>query len=890
MKTFLKIFGSIVATLLAVMLVVPIFLGDKIGEIVKTEANKMLNAKVDFEELDISLFRHFPKASLDISDLSVTGVDKFEGETLVAAERIELAVDILSIFGESFEISKVWLRGPVINGVVLADGSVNWDIMKPSDEPATEETPAEEQKEEEESGEPFKLSLKSLIISDAKISYTDKTPGASMHFHTSPVNLSLSGDMSMAETVLSLAADAGDITFVSGKDSYAAGLKAQLKGDIGAKIEQGVYSLSGMSFSVNSVGATIDGSVQMLDKGIQTDLTLKSPNINFKSILSLVPAIFTKDFEDLTAGGTVKLGATVKGLLSEKSIPAFDLSLSVDNGSFKYAALPQSVENIGLKVNVKNNGTKLDATRVDVPLLAASFGGQSFSASATVATPISDLQFSAKLKGKINLGAIKDIYPLDDDMSLSGIVTADASAAGKLSYVDKGEYDRLSISGQVGITDTEVTYAKLPVIKVKEALATLSPSRAAVEKLSVNIGKSDLSANGSLTNYWGWILRDETLAGNLAVSSKMLDLNELMDGLAAEDTVEPAEQGSTEEKATEQPSADSEVVAVPKNLNLALKASFAKVLFDKMQIDNIKGGITMRNGVLSLDKLSMGLFGGQAVASASYSTVNVRRPQVSLNADFSSASFKKTFSSLEMMAKIAPIFESIEGTYSMNLAAALTLDEKMSPVMNSIDGSGELRAGNFKVSNVKALDVLAGVLKNDALKTITTTEPTIIKFAINDGMVTTKPFDIKIGKTKLTLGGKTGLDASIDYDVAVALPDGINLEGKIGGTFSSPKIKLDAAKVVEDVVNQIVSGAAAKGIVPENTKVPTKEDAVAEAEKAAAKLIETAKAEAQKMIDKVTNPIAKAAAKVAADKLVKEAEKKAAQMIEEARQKAAANK
>ena len=211
MKTFLKIFGGIVATLLAVMLVVPIFLGDKIGEIVKTEANKMLNAKVDFEELDISLFRHFPKASLDISDLSVTGVGKFEGETLVAAERIELAVDILSIFGESFEISKVWLRGPVINGVVLADGSVNWDIMKPSDEPATEETPAEEQKEKEESGESFKLSLKSLIISDAKVSYTDKTPGASMHFHTSPVNLSLSGDMSMAETVLSLTADAGEI-------------------------------------------------------------------------------------------------------------------------------------------------------------------------------------------------------------------------------------------------------------------------------------------------------------------------------------------------------------------------------------------------------------------------------------------------------------------------------------------------------------------------------------------------------------------------------------------------------------------------------------------------------------------------------------------------------
>ena len=886
MKTFLKIFGGIVATLLAVMLVVPTFLSDKIGEIAKSEANKMLNAKVDFEELNISLFRHFPKASLDISGLSVVGVGKFDGETLVAANRIELAVDILSIFGDSFEVTKVWLRDPVINGVVLADGSVNWDIMKPSEKPAEEVKPTEEVNENEKEGESFKLSLKSLIISDAKVSYTDKTPGASMHFHTSPVNISLSGDMSMSETVLSLVADAGDITFVSGEDSYASGLKAQLKGDIGAKIDEGIYSLSGMSFAVNSVGAILDGSIRLLDSGIQTDVTLNSPNINFKSILSLVPAIFTKDFEDLTAGGTVKFGATVKGLLSEKSIPAFNLSLSVDNGSFKYAALPQSVEKIGLKVDVRNSGSSLDATRVDVPLLAASFGGQSFSASATVTTPISDLQFSAKLKGKINLGAIKEIYPLDDDMSLSGIVTANASAAGKMSYINKGEYDRLSISGEVGISDTEVTDAKLPIIKVNEALATLTSSRAAIEKLNVNIGRSDLSANGSLTNYWGWLLRNETLTETLAVSSKELDLNELMEGLAGENTTKTTEQDSAEEKTTEQPSADSEVVVVPNNLNLALNASFAKVLFDKMEIENINGGITMRNGVLSLDKLSMGVFGGKAVASASYSTVDVRSPQVSLNADFSAASFKKTFSSLEMMAKIAPIFESIEGTYSMNLRAALALDEKMSPMLNSIDGSGELRAGSFKVSNVKALDILAGMIKNDALKSITTTEPTIIKFAISDGKVTTKPFDVKIGKTKLTLGGKTGLDASIDYDVAVALPDGINLKGKIGGTFSSPKIKLDTAKIVEDVVNQIVSSGVAKDIIPENTKVPTSQDLVVEAENAAAKLIESAKAEAQKMVDKVTNPIAKAAAKIAADKLVEEAEKKAAQMIEEARQKA----
>ena len=37
----------------------------------------MLNAKVEFSELDISLLRHFPKASLELVDFSVTGVGNF---------------------------------------------------------------------------------------------------------------------------------------------------------------------------------------------------------------------------------------------------------------------------------------------------------------------------------------------------------------------------------------------------------------------------------------------------------------------------------------------------------------------------------------------------------------------------------------------------------------------------------------------------------------------------------------------------------------------------------------------------------------------------------------------------------------------------------------------
>ena len=63
MKRAFKILCGVLVAIIALMLIVPALLSGKIGDIVKKEANEMVDATVDFAKLDISLFRHFPKAS-----------------------------------------------------------------------------------------------------------------------------------------------------------------------------------------------------------------------------------------------------------------------------------------------------------------------------------------------------------------------------------------------------------------------------------------------------------------------------------------------------------------------------------------------------------------------------------------------------------------------------------------------------------------------------------------------------------------------------------------------------------------------------------------------------------------------------------------------------------
>ena len=185
MKKFVKIAAIVVAVILAVALIVPFALRGKIADIVKREANAMLAARLDFEKLDISLLRHFPNASVELKGLTLVGVDRFEGDTIVAARR----------FGDSgFEVTKVILASPAVHTHKLADGAVSWDVMKPSEAPA-EEVPAEEP-----APSSFRLSVRDFRISDAAIRYEDDS--TNMRFSTAPLSLRLRGNMSADRTDL----------------------------------------------------------------------------------------------------------------------------------------------------------------------------------------------------------------------------------------------------------------------------------------------------------------------------------------------------------------------------------------------------------------------------------------------------------------------------------------------------------------------------------------------------------------------------------------------------------------------------------------------------------------------------------------------------------------
>lgn len=883
MKRFLKITATVVAVVLVVAIVTPLLLRGKIGDIVKREANAMLTARLDFEKLDISLLRNFPNASLNLKGLTLVGTERFEGDTIVAAKRISVVVNLMSLVGdEGFEVRKIILASPAVHAHKLADGAVNWDVMKPSEQADT--TAAEES-----APSSFRLSVRDFRLTDAVIRYEDDSTG--MELRTAPLSLRLSGDMSAESTQLDLDLLAGGVDFTQGGVPLLHDAELALDAEIDADLAEGRFTFSRNTLRLNAIEMRLDGWVQQVGDALAMDVSAGCSEVRFKDLLSLIPAFYKHEFRSLAASGELSMELWARGQMHGAQLPAFELKTEVHNGSFQYSSLPKAVTDINIAAKVSNAGGELDKTEVEISEFGLKMAGNSLSATGYATNLMSDPTFRATLSGRVDLGAIREVYPLEKGIDLAGRIAASLKLSGRMSDVESGRYERISASGSLVVEQLGLHVPQLPEVFIRRAAATISPQAMTLGEFGVKVGGSDLSATGQLTGYLGYLMRGEQLAGRLYVKSDLLDLNEIRAAVPADAEAESAE---AEKPAEEAAAAPAQAIVVPKNLNLSLNAELKKVLFEKMVITDIAGEMSVAGGTLSLDRLGLQLFGGKASASGRYSTAaDPAHPTLSLAASIAKASFPRTFEEIEAVRQLAPIFEKASGDYSLSIDMRTTLDAVMSPDLMSLTAQGEISSENVSVEGVEVFDKLADLLKNDKLRRIEARDLKI-RFSIKDGRVTTEPFDLKMGDVNVNMSGTTGLDRTIDYTAKVTLPAGVGgvlgaVNVGIGGTFTSPKITLGVQETVEQVVSNVVSEqidnltGGRGGLLSDDTQ--TRAAALREeAQRAGEKLVEAAETQRQKLVDAAAKKgaLAKIAAEAAGNALVDEAKKQSKALLEEA--------
>ena len=892
MKRILIILGAALALIVVLLLVLPLLFRRQIAERAKTAVNENVNARVDWTDVGLSFFRDFPNLTMTLDGLTAVGVDRFQGDTLAAVRHLRVSLSLPSVLRNVMGGSgPVVVRGieldqPRLKLVALEDGTANWNITKAS--PQSPEPGSQ--------GPGMDVSLRRFEIKDANIALDNRR--AKLKATLSGYDQTLSGDFSQAQVDVQtrLNADTASVSF--GGIPYLNRVKLGLTADARADLTKKTYVLDYTELSLNDLKLRVAGSVRSIGELLGLDLAFRAPSTDFRSILSLVPAVYARDFDKVKTSGNFTMNARVKGEYGDTAFPAFTLNAKVNDAAFQYPDLPLPARSIFLDLALTNPGGSADSTVVNLDRFHLRIGRNPVDAAMVLRTPVSDPNVDLTVKGKLDLADVRRTVKLQNIDQLTGTVVADAAVKTRMSAIDKKQYDRVAASGSVDVADLELKGKTLPLpLMIKQAALRLRPERAELTSFIGTVGSSDLQATGSIDNLISYVFRDDTLSGSATVKSNRFDLDEWRSG-----------------------EGELEIIPVPANIDFGLNVTVNELTYDKLKMAGARGRVRIKNQRATLEDFRMNTLGGQIAVSGFYETTNLAKPTFDVGLKMIKVNIPSAFEAFTTVQMLAPVAKYATGQVTTDLNLSGGLGKNMMPLFNALSGKGTLQTSNVALHNFPAMEKIVDVTKLQILDN-PTMQAIRTAFQIKEGRLVLQPFDVKVGGLTMNVAGSNGIDQSLEYTLklqvprsvlggganqaiaglasrtgvdlssAAVIPLGIQLAGKV----TDPVVKADvgslttsvaqgAQTAVKQAVEQKVDSAAMRVVQEAERQAAAirqqAESLAANVKRAGYQQADALAAEAG------DNPLLQAGAKVAADKLRQETDDKAAGIIGEATKRA----
>jgi hypothetical protein len=849
-KVALSIAG-IITLLFAVLALAPYLLRDRIEARVKDAIAGNIDARVDWRRLDLGLLRTFPNLSLQLHDLAVTGVGAFDGDTLAAVPRFRLVIDLGSVLRSvrgkgPLIVRSVQLHGPAARLLVLEDGTANWDILR------------EPERAPDESARALDVSLRRLDIADGSIAFENRQTG--LNSSIAGLQHSLRGDFSKQRFSLQThtAADTTSLRFAG--VPYLAGVRVEVDAQLDADMATRTFTLRDNRIRINDLLLSAAGTVGAGEDDVAIDMTFEAPRTEFREILSLVPVIFSRNYASLQTSGTMSLKGNVRGRWGEHAFPSFALAANVENGMFRYPDLPLPARDIFFRLALTNPGGDADSTVLNIERFHVVLGSDPIDGSLVMRTPVSDPDVGLRLAGRLDLANVPRTVKLETVKELSGVVTANAAMRTRLSDVNNKRYDRVSAEGSVQVRQLVLNATDLrQPINIDEAVLRLTPRHAELSSFRGRAGASDITMTGSLENVLGFALRQQDLRGSATVSSQRFDLNEWRS------------EGELKE------------ITVPGNIDFALRATADTVKFGTLALRNARGALHIKDRRVTLEDFRMEVLGGAMTVTGVYETLESARPTFDVAVGLTDVDIPAAFSGIRTVQAFAPVARYAEGRASAQLKLNGALGTDMLPVYENLTGLGSLVTSGLVLRGFPALDKLADVLKVQQLR-----DPGFVdlksSFAIDNGRLIVKPFDVRAGQFTMTVAGSNGIDQSLDYTLAVRLPRSI-LGGEANRAVSSIINRSAQAGFDLQSAESITLGVQVTGTVTNPSIATTFRAAAGDAFQGATDALRQEAERRQQLVEERVDSAfeqAKLRAQAEAARLVEEAEKRAAAMRAEA--------
>lgn len=535
---------------------------------------------------------------------------------------------------------------------------------------------------------------------------------------------------------------------------------------------KGYFNLS------NETGLTMDGAIQS------------------KFHLDDIKKIYPVKGMDIRGDLAIDMKTKGRYIPAHKIYPVTNATINLVNGYIQTKYYPHPIENLQVSATLSDNTGSLNGLKVNIKPVSLTFEGQPFLVRADLRN-FADLQYNIHSQGTIDIGKIYQVFALKG-YGVSGFVTTNFTLKGKQSDATAGRYDQLFNSGTMKVKDLALRSDLFPKpFIVKSGLFSFRQDKMNFDAFTANYGQSVIVMNGALSNVIDYAMKPNSqLTGTFNLTSGLIVADDFMafaDGppAPAAKPAAPAAKGA----------APTGVVLVPTNLNLTFTADVKKVKYQGLDVNDIKGQMTIANGQIQLKQAGFTIVDAPVVMDATYGSINPQKAFFDYHITAQEFDIQKAYNQIKLFRDMATSAKSAAGIVSLDYKLSGKLDKNMKPVYPSLKGGGTLTLKQVKVKGFKLFGSVAKATGRDSLAKPSDASKVDIKTTIANNIITIQRTKMRFAGFRPRFEGQVSFSGDLNVKFRLGLPPlGIfGIPMTITGTQEKPVVKLGNGKKEDEL-------------------------------------------------------------------------------------------
>ena len=767
---------------------------DEVKQYVISELNKQLNTQVilDTKDIDFSIFRNFPYASIDFKNLkALDAVVDNKKDTLFKAGKISFQFNLPDIFRKNYHIKKIEIENVVVDIRIDKEGKDNYHFWKSS----TDTTSSN-----------FEFALEKINMSNVQFLYRNSR--TFQHTDMLIKKGDLSGQFSAKRYSLKATGDlfANKIQ----TDSIIYLRKKNLFADITLDVdnEADSYKIGPSKIRIEDLMFGLGGEVLHTSSKPILNIAVQGKDMDIKSIFSLIPEQYKRTIEEYKSTGDFYFNAVIQGELSEEQSPQITADFGMRN-----AVIQQVKENIVLdEVNLKGHYTNGTADMIkpsELTLLpfSARIRNEHIQGELSIIN-FKNPSVNGKLKASFNLAELQHFVKIDTIERVSGQVAIDAIFKAEKRNAETGLYQNVTTAGDLKITGMNL-HVKNNILQFTNINGDFkfNNNDLIVNHFSGNISNSDFELKGFFRNIVGYALKDkQDIDVEATLHSNKMNLNELLSN-----------------KQEDQAKESKYKLKFSEHINVNLNSEIEELKFRNFEAKDIKGIVKLKDKKLIVDPVMFSTMNGSITTSGLVDGSDTSKLVVTCFSDVNKINISQMFLQFENFGQSTITNKNIKGIATFKIQFSAELTPELDIDLNTLYSGIDLNIENGELNNVEAMKSLSRFIDLKELENI--------RFAtlknqieIKKQMIYIPKMEVKSSAIDLTASGTHSFDNRINYRIKLALNDLLARKAKkakkendefgeiaddglgrtnlfllMSGTVERPIIKYDSKSAVQHV-------------------------------------------------------------------------------------------